>query len=97
MLSKASFLEVVKSHCKRIKWKAFADNKRNVFEKKCFGKDRKHWGEKKNMLVADCFLASLLPLTSAEACEKSSWWLWKENCVSTGVRKPGKTCTSQPP
>ena len=23
-------------------------------------------------------------LTSAEACEKSSWWLWKEICVSTG-------------
>ena len=34
------------------------------------------------------------PLTSAEACEKSSWWFWKEICVSTGVRKPGKTFVS---
>ena len=34
------------------------------------------------------------PLTSAEACEKSSRWLWKEICVSTGVRKPGNTCAS---
>ena len=34
------------------------------------------------------------PLTSAEACEKSSRWLWKESYVSTGVRKPGNTCAS---
>ena len=34
------------------------------------------------------------PLTSAEACEKSSWWFWKEICVSTGVRKPGNTCVT---
>ena len=33
------------------------------------------------------------PLTSAEACEKSSRWLWKK-FVSTGVRKPGNTCAS---
>ena len=33
-------------------------------------------------------------LTSAEACEKSSQWLWKESCVSTGVRNPGNTCAS---
>ena len=33
-------------------------------------------------------------LMSAEACEKSSRWLWKESCVSTGVRKPGNTCVS---
>ena len=34
-----------------------------------------------------------LPLTS-EACEKSTciWWLWKENCVSTGLRRPGNQC-----
>ena len=32
------------------------------------------------------------PLTSVEAGEKSSQWLWKESCVSTGVRKPGNTC-----
>ena len=35
------------------------------------------------------------PLTSAEAGEKSSQWLWKENCVNTGVKKPGNTCSSQ--
>ena len=34
------------------------------------------------------------PLTSAEASEKSSRWLWKESCASTGVRKPGNTCAS---
>ena len=34
------------------------------------------------------------PLTSAEACEKSSQWLWKESCVSTGVRKQGNTFAS---
>ena len=34
------------------------------------------------------------PLTYAEACEKSSWWLWKESCDSTGVRKPGNTCVT---
>ena len=38
------------------------------------------------------------PLTSTEACEKGSWWLWKEICVSTGVstgvRKPGNTYAS---
>ena len=27
-------------------------------------------------------------------CEKSSRWLWKESCVSSGVRKPGNTCAS---
>ena len=32
-----------------------------------------------------------LPLISAEACEKSCQWLWKESCVSTGMRKPGNT------
>ena len=39
------------------------------------------------------------PLTSAEACEKSSRWLWKESCVSryTGVRKSGNTCASPTP
>ena len=41
------------------------------------------------------FLYSVFsPLTSAEACEKSSRWLWKESCVSTVVRKPGSTCVS---
>ena len=32
--------------------------------------------------------------TSAEACKKGSRWLWKESCVSTGVRKPGNACAS---
>ena len=34
------------------------------------------------------------PFTSSEACEKSSPWLWKDICVSTGVRKPGNICAS---
>ena len=37
------------------------------------------------------------PLTSAEACEKSSQWLWKEICVSTGVRNLGNMCASPNP
>ena len=32
--------------------------------------------------------------TSAEACAKSSRWLWKEIRVSAGVRKPGNTSAS---
>ena len=40
------------------------------------------------------FSSVFLPLTTTEACEKSSWWLWKESCVSTGVRKPGNTRAS---
>ena len=35
-----------------------------------------------------------LPLASAEECEKSSRWLWKESCVSSVVRKPGNKCAS---
>ena len=34
------------------------------------------------------------PLTSAEAYEKSSRWLWKESGLSIGVRKPENTLTS---
>ena len=37
---------------------------------------------------------SLNSLPSVEVCEKSSRWLWKESCGSTGVRKPGNTCAS---
>ena len=37
------------------------------------------------------------PLASAEACEKSSRWLWKESCVRTDVRKPGNTMCHRPP
>ena len=33
--------------------------------------------------------------TSAEACKKSLW-LWKESCVSTGVRKPGNMYVIDP-
>ena len=40
------------------------------------------------------FLSDLfLPLTS-EGGEKSSWSLWKESCVITGVRKPGNMCVT---
>ena len=34
------------------------------------------------------------PLTSAEVCEKSSRWFWKEGCVGAGIRKRGSTCAS---
>ena len=34
------------------------------------------------------------PRTSAETCEKCGRRLWKESCVSAGVRKQGNTCTS---
>ena len=34
------------------------------------------------------------PLSSDDACKKSSMWLWKESCASTGVRKPGNTGAS---
>ena len=34
------------------------------------------------------------PLTSAEACKKSSRLLWKEICGCTGVRKPGNASAS---
>ena len=45
--------------------------------------------------VEATFLSGVFsPLTSAEACEKSSRWLWKESCVSTGLRKPGNTFAS---
>ena len=37
------------------------------------------------------------PLTLAEACEKGSRWLWKENCVSTNVRKPETHMHHRPP
>ena len=42
-------------------------------------------------VVANFFSSVFSPLTSTEACEKSSRWLWKESCVSTGVRKPENT------
>ena len=33
------------------------------------------------------FILNISPLISAEACEKSSRWLWKESCVSTGCNE----------
>ena len=36
-----------------------------------------------------CLVKSEVILTFL-ACQKSGQWLWKESCVSTGVRKPGK-------
>ena len=45
--------------------------------------------------VEATFLSGVFsPLTSADSCEKSSRWLWKKSCVSTGVRKPGNTCVT---
>ena len=43
---------------------------------------------------ANFLYGALLLLTSAEAGEKSSWWLWKESNVSTGVRNPGNICVT---
>ena len=46
-------------------------------------------------MVEAKFLSGLFsPLTSADAREKSSWWLWKESCASTDARKPENTCAS---
>ena len=36
-------------------------------------------------------------LTSAEACEKSSWWLWKESCVGTGENARKHMCITNHP
>ena len=46
------------------------------------------------ILITTKIVGLVSPLTSAEACEKSSQWLWKESCVSTGVRRPGNACAS---
>ena len=43
------------------------------------------------MVEANFLSGVCLPLTYAEACEKSSPWLWKESCVSTRLRKPENT------
>ena len=41
------------------------------------------------------FLSGIfLLLTSGAACEKTSRWLWKESCFSTGVKKPGNMCVT---
>ena len=69
---------------------------RHVKTRDCLGK-----GQTLDLVVVSSrpveakFLSGIFPpLISAEACEKSSWWLWKEICVSTGVRKPENTCAS---
>ena len=50
------------------------------------------WCLRVRYLVEANFLYVVFSPLAAEAYEKSSWWLWKESCVSTGVRKPGNTC-----
>ena len=52
------------------------------------------WLSVRDPIEANFLSGVFLPLTCAEACEKSSRWLWKESCVRTGVRKPGNTCAS---
>ena len=47
-----------------------------------------------SLIPGELSFRDISPLTSAEACQKSSWWLCKENCVSTGVSDPGNTCES---
>ena len=45
--------------------------------------------------LAANFISSVFsPLTAAEAFEKSGWWLFKEICVRTGVRRSGNSCAS---
>ena len=45
--------------------------------------------------VEAIFLSGVFsPQSSAEACEQNSWWLWKESCVNTGVKKQGNTYAS---
>ena len=34
------------------------------------------------------------PKQTSEACEETSLWLWTENRLSTGMRKPGNTIAS---
>ena len=53
------------------------------------------WCATHDLVVEVKFLSGIFPpLTSAEAGEKSSQWLWEEICVSTDVRKPGNTYAS---
>ena len=48
------------------------------------------WLRVRSPVEANFLSGVFSPLTSAEACEKGSRWLWKESCVSTGVRKTRK-------
>ena len=50
------------------------------------------WLWVRNPVEANFLSGVFSPLTSAQAWEKSSWWLWKESCVSSGVWKPGNMC-----
>ena len=49
------------------------------------------WWFKFDTRLRQTLFGEFSPLTSAETCEKSNRWLWKESCVSAGVRKPGNT------
>ena len=40
------------------------------------------------------FLSGIFSPFTFETCENSGRWLWKEGCVSNGVRKSGNTCAS---
>ena len=44
------------------------------------------------LLYLQKFLRCLISPLTTEAFEKSSRCLWKESCVSTGIRKPKNTC-----
>ena len=58
-----------------------------IFSSAVFGENPRYC---LGVLVEANFLSGVFsPLASVEGCEKSIWWLWKESCVSTGVRKPG--------
>ena len=52
------------------------------------------WLWVRDPVQAKFFSGIFSPVTSAEGCEESSLWLWKEICVSTCERKPGNTCAS---
>ena len=49
------------------------------------------WLRVQDSVEANILSGVFSALASAEACKKSSRWLWKESCVSTGVRKPEYT------
>ena len=54
------------------------------------------WWLQVRSTVEATFLSGVFsPLTSAEACEKSSGGFGRKSCVSTGVRKPGNTNASR--
>ena len=46
------------------------------------------------LFIRSSYYKEFSPLTSAEACAQSSRWLWKEICVSSGIRKVGNMCVT---